>query len=221
MRRRFSYANVVATLALVFAMSGGALAAGHYLINSTKQIKPSVLKQLAGKTGPGGPAGPAGLAGKEGSAGKQGPAGPIGPQGVPGPVNLGPLKEYYGKPGEPEEVKVERNKVKVTAWEAISVVGCPAGQDAISGGAYVDGEGASVLEQANEGIEYEGKRYWVAYSLFATEPKGEEAGVQASAFCASSGSAVQATRFLPAAQAQNVESFIKQRFATARAQRGG
>jgi len=48
MRRRFSYANVAATLALVFSMSGGALAANHYLINSTKQIKPSVLKKLKG-----------------------------------------------------------------------------------------------------------------------------------------------------------------------------
>jgi hypothetical protein len=29
-RRRATYANVTATLALFFAMSGGALAAGHY-----------------------------------------------------------------------------------------------------------------------------------------------------------------------------------------------
>jgi hypothetical protein len=51
MRGRLSYANVVVTLALVFAMSGGAFAAGRYLITSTKQIKPSVLKQLQGKAG--------------------------------------------------------------------------------------------------------------------------------------------------------------------------
>jgi hypothetical protein len=44
--KRFSYANVVATLALVLAMSGGALAASHYLITSTKQISPRVLKKL-------------------------------------------------------------------------------------------------------------------------------------------------------------------------------
>jgi hypothetical protein len=43
-RRHLSYANVVATFALVFAMSGGALAAQHYLLRSTKQIKPSLLK---------------------------------------------------------------------------------------------------------------------------------------------------------------------------------
>jgi hypothetical protein len=47
MRRRLTYANVAATLALVFSMSGGALAASHYLIKSTKQISPKVLKSFA------------------------------------------------------------------------------------------------------------------------------------------------------------------------------
>ncbi|MFI4990826.1 MAG: hypothetical protein ACHQHO_07930 [Solirubrobacterales bacterium] len=42
-----NYANVVATLALVFAMSGGALAAKHYLLSSPKQISPKVLKSFA------------------------------------------------------------------------------------------------------------------------------------------------------------------------------
>jgi hypothetical protein len=69
-RRRLTYANVAMTLALVFAMSGGAYAAKHYQITSTKQISPKVLKQLRGKRGPAGPAGAAG------------PAGPAGPMGV-------------------------------------------------------------------------------------------------------------------------------------------
>ena len=51
MHKRLTYANVAATLALVLAMSGGALAASHYLINSTKQINPKVLKKLKGATG--------------------------------------------------------------------------------------------------------------------------------------------------------------------------
>ncbi len=46
LRRNLTYANVTATLALVFAMSGGALAAKHYLVNSTKQINPTVIKSL-------------------------------------------------------------------------------------------------------------------------------------------------------------------------------
>ncbi len=49
-RRHLSYANVTATLALVFAMTGGAFAANHYLLTSTKQISPKVLKQLTNQT---------------------------------------------------------------------------------------------------------------------------------------------------------------------------
>ena len=72
LRRRFTYTNVAMTLALVFAMSGGAFAASKFVITSTKQIKPSVLKQLQGK------------AGKAGAAGAQGPVGPQGPPGANG-----------------------------------------------------------------------------------------------------------------------------------------
>jgi|GEM_PF-3528553 len=80
-RRLFSYSNLAATLALVFAMSGGALAASHYLISSTKQINPKILKKLKGATGK---TGPAGVTGKEGPAGKEGKTGPPGPEGVSG-----------------------------------------------------------------------------------------------------------------------------------------
>ena len=74
-RRRVTYANVMVTVALVFAMSGGAYAASKYLITSTKQISPKVLKALQGK---------AGKAGANGAVGAAGPAGPAGPQGSPG-----------------------------------------------------------------------------------------------------------------------------------------
>ena len=76
-RRRCSYANVAATLALVFSMSGGAMAASHYLITSTKQIKPSVLRQLRGKRGASGARGVTGPQGTSGKEGQQGPAGPF------------------------------------------------------------------------------------------------------------------------------------------------
>jgi hypothetical protein len=92
-RRRLSYANVVSTMALVFAMSGGAMAANHYLVTSTKQVSPKVLKALRGKTGKTGsgglqgatgPQGPPGPAGKGGSDGSQGVEGKAGADGKPG-----------------------------------------------------------------------------------------------------------------------------------------
>jgi hypothetical protein len=82
MRRHLSYANVAATLALVFAMSGGALAAKHYLINSTNQINPKVLKKLRGLKGPAGAAGKTGATGAAGATGATGLQGPAtGPAG--------------------------------------------------------------------------------------------------------------------------------------------
>ena len=86
LRRRLNYANVTATLALVFAMSGGALAAKHYVINSTSQLSPKVLKALKGKTGKTGPAGNPGAAGKEGPPGKEGAQGPPGKNGTGAPL---------------------------------------------------------------------------------------------------------------------------------------
>jgi Collagen triple helix repeat (20 copies) len=80
-RKRLTYANAAMTLALVFAMSGGAYAAKHYLITSTKQISPKVLKSLVGKAGP---AGAPGARGAAGPAGSQGPAGAKGENGAAG-----------------------------------------------------------------------------------------------------------------------------------------
>jgi hypothetical protein len=87
---RLTYANVAATLALVFAMGGSAVAATHYLITSTKQISPKVLKELkaAGKPGPagaGGATGATGANGANGAPGTKGEAGEAGPRGEAGP----------------------------------------------------------------------------------------------------------------------------------------
>jgi hypothetical protein len=68
---------------LVFVMTGGAYAAKKYLITSTSQIKPSVLKALQGKQGPAGPAGSAGAAGPAG-VGLKGDEGEPGAPGAPG-----------------------------------------------------------------------------------------------------------------------------------------
>ncbi|MCW2991394.1 MAG: hypothetical protein JWM73_1988 [Solirubrobacterales bacterium] len=79
--RRLSPSLVVACLALFFALGGSVLAAKHYVLTSTKQVKPGVLKQLRGKRGPAGPAGAAGAAGLPGPAGAAGATGPAGPAG--------------------------------------------------------------------------------------------------------------------------------------------
>ncbi|HEY5193273.1 MAG TPA: collagen-like protein [Solirubrobacteraceae bacterium] len=100
-RRRVTYANVAMTLALVFAMTGGAYAAKKYLITSTRQISPKVLSSLKGKAGPAGPAGPAGTAGAAGIAGSQGPAGAPGAKGETGPAGLAGSAGPAGAKGAP------------------------------------------------------------------------------------------------------------------------
>jgi hypothetical protein len=109
-RRRMTYANITATLALVFAMSGGALAANRYLLTSTGQVSPKVLKALKGKTGSAGaagaqgPAGPAGAQGLKGESGAAGTAGAVGPKGETGATGArGPagVKGETGATGSP------------------------------------------------------------------------------------------------------------------------
>lgn len=84
--------TIIAIVALVFATAGSAVAAKRYLVTSTKQISPSVLKKLAGtpgpqgRLGPVGERGPTGLAGAKGAAGTTGPAGQAGPAGPAGPT---------------------------------------------------------------------------------------------------------------------------------------
>ena len=65
--RKPSPAMIVACLALFTASTGTSIAARHYLITSTKQIKPSVIKKLHGAKGAKGAAGVAGAAGAAGA----------------------------------------------------------------------------------------------------------------------------------------------------------
>ena len=78
-RRRVSYANVVATLALIAAIGGGTAwaAAHHYKITSTNQIKPSVLQKLRGANGNNGANGSPGATGATGATGVTGAAGAV------------------------------------------------------------------------------------------------------------------------------------------------
>jgi hypothetical protein len=129
-RSRITYVNVVATLVLVFAMTGGALAAKKYLITSTKQISPSVLKSLQGKVGaPGtqgsagaqGPAGPQGGAGVAGAKGDAGPGGAPGAKGEPGPKGekgsqgLQGIQGLQG-PAGPSETTLPVGKTETGVW---------------------------------------------------------------------------------------------------------
>src|SRR6267378_1671484 len=112
--RRPSTPMMLSLVALFFALGGTAIAAKHYLITSTSQIKPSVLKQLHGKAGPPGPAGANGAAGAPGPGGPQGPA---------GPSNLSPITLVEGP----------KNTIPAESIEG-SLVFCPSGQHALSGG---------------------------------------------------------------------------------------
>jgi hypothetical protein len=82
MLRRPTPALVISLVALFFSLTGAAFAAKHYVINSTGQINPKVLKALKGKVGPKGAKGDAGAAG---AAGPAGAAGAAGATGAPGP----------------------------------------------------------------------------------------------------------------------------------------
>ena len=97
LRGRLTYANVAATLALVLAMSGGALAANHYLINSTRQINPKVLRKLHGARGA---VGPNGVVGPQGVTGPQGQRGPRGERGEAGFSALSLLPKNATESGE-------------------------------------------------------------------------------------------------------------------------
>jgi hypothetical protein len=141
MRKRLSYANVTATLALVFAMSGGAMAANHYLITSTKQINPKVLKKLTGKPGTNGTAGatgPTGPAGSPGAAGAKGEAGSPGKNGEPGKEGKQGEEGQRG-PSDTYEVELSAStsETAADATQTLTLSNLPAGAYAIYGKASI------------------------------------------------------------------------------------
>jgi hypothetical protein len=141
-RRHLTYANVVATMALLFAMGGSALAADQiaspaktkskeftaetqskefsYLITSVSQISPRVQAELKA-TERAGPAGPVGPAGTPGTPGSQGAPGLSGAPGVSGVEGVQGKEGTEGKPGE-QGVRGEKGE---TGEAGLSVLSQP------------------------------------------------------------------------------------------------
>lgn len=103
--RRLTYANVVSTVCLFVLLGGTAAAARHYVITSTKQISPKVLKKLKGRRGlqglPGsaGAVGATGAKGDDGAAGAKGATGAIGATGAKGDAGAPGDQGDQGDPG--------------------------------------------------------------------------------------------------------------------------
>lgn len=134
LRNRFGIPGVIAVIALVFAMIGGAYAASSSKLHnkkgvaglSAKQKKEvkSIAKSFQG-TGPAGPQGPTGPGGQNGAQGPKGDAGTPGTPGAP------------GAPGAPgEDGTFEPNGFTQTgAWtvvgDGVGTPALPVGQSAL------------------------------------------------------------------------------------------
>jgi hypothetical protein len=129
--------NLVAWLALFVALGGTSLAASHYLITSTKQIKPSVLKVLHGADGKPGPPGPAGAAGARGATG---PAGPQGNAGSAGSIGTRGEPGLQGSPGTNGTAVVARPRSVASVETASTNPHTPTFKgDALAGAAWTQG----------------------------------------------------------------------------------
>jgi Collagen triple helix repeat (20 copies) len=84
-RKHLTPGTLIAFLALIFAVTGGAFAAtGGSSLSHATLIASAAKSKSKVKAGPRGPAGPAGKTGATGAAGATGPAGPGGPAGPTG-----------------------------------------------------------------------------------------------------------------------------------------
>jgi hypothetical protein len=119
--KRISFAGVVAMLALVLAVGGGtALAANHYMITSTSQIKPSVRNSLRGNRGY------RGYTGSRGYSGAKGVTGDAGAANVTEQIATGTIAASSSGSG---------------------TVNCPAGTKATGGGGFDGGVATAVMYQ--------------------------------------------------------------------------
>jgi hypothetical protein len=84
LRNRFGIPGLIAMVALVLAMAGGALAASGALTKQQKKEVEKIAKKSAGAPGSQGPVGPQGAAGANGTNGKDGANGANGKDGTNG-----------------------------------------------------------------------------------------------------------------------------------------
>ncbi len=158
---------MIAILALFLAVGGSAVAAQRYLITSTRQIKPSVLRSLHGARGAIGPQGPSG------PAGGAGPAGAQGPRGEAGPSNLSSLTITRAA-----DVKVPPGD------EGTSVATCPPGTRVVSGGEYT---GFAIRNGSEMSADHQS---WI---VLVDNLSGVPTNLEAIAYCAGAGEAVAAS----------------------------
>jgi hypothetical protein len=169
---RWIRSNAVALAALFFALGGTGFAADSYIITSTSQIKPSVLRKLRhvevreylGKPGVTGP------------AGATGPAGPQGPKAETEPRERSGGAHEIGEGGPPlyEMTGPEAAINTVGKSEAV----CPEGEHAVGGGGRVTG--SSFLTASRPA---DGDRGWLAEAAEDESRNGEGDVVQAYAVC--------------------------------------
>jgi hypothetical protein len=173
--RKPSLSTVIASLALFFALGGTAIAAHHYLIRSTSQIKPSVISALKGKNGASGAQGP------------QGPAGPPGPAGAQGASGVASLSGLTLVEGEVERVPAEKElgPEEIEGAEG-SVATCPPGDNVVSGGSDIfTGVVAATLS-----VPSEDHHSWII--VVANASTFNQGEVVALAYCAGAGKAIAA-----------------------------
>jgi hypothetical protein len=116
-KQHLTPSTFIAIIALIFAATGGAFAAGSHSGGGSPTKASASSTPLAAvaksktktKAGPRGPAGPKGATGATGATGAAGPAGPAGPTGATGPTGSGSQgtqgvqgeKGEQGTPGTP------------------------------------------------------------------------------------------------------------------------